>query len=105
MPGSTTFRDTSAARLRTAFYRVGTSSTNPPPTIRVEPPVFVGASVTLTWSSVADRSYAIERATNLGAAAIFFLVRSNIAGLQGTTSCTDDAPGPGPRFYRVRVQN
>ena len=64
------------------------------------------AEVAVTWSSVANRTYALERATNLGAAPAFSVLQSNLPGLAGTTSWTDtNAPGSAPRFYRVRVEN
>jgi hypothetical protein len=64
------------------------------------------SGVTLTWSSVANRTYALERATNLGAAPAFSVLQSNLAGLPDTTSFTDtNDSGPAPRFYRVRVGN
>ena len=106
LPGVTAYTDTTAPALGPAFYRVGTGSSNSatPPSLQV--PVLVPASVTLTWSSVTNRTYALERATNLGAAPAFWLLQSNLAGLPGTTSWTDtNAAGSTPRFYRVRVEN
>jgi hypothetical protein len=84
----------------------GTVPTNAASSLRLQRPVWVPSSVTLTWSSVTNRSYDLERATNLGAAPAFSLLRSNIAGLPGTTSFTDtNALGSAARFYRVRVEN
>ena len=106
LPGVTAYTDTTAPALGAAFYRVGTGSSNSatPPSLQV--PVLVPASVTLTWSSVTNRTYALERATNLGAGPAFSVLQSNLAGLPGTTSWTDtNAAGSTPRFYRVRVQD
>jgi hypothetical protein len=56
--------------------------------------------------SVTNRSYALERATNLGAVPAFSVLQSNIAGWPGTTSWTDtNSVGSAPRFHRVRVEN
>ena len=84
----------------------GTDPTNAASSLRLECPVWDPSGATLTWSSVANRSYALERATNLGAVPAFSLLCSNIAGLPGTTRFTDtNALGSAPRFYRVRVEN
>ena len=87
------------------FYRVGTGASNSVTPPSLQAPAFVPASVTLTWSSVTNRSYALERATNLGGVPAFSVLQSNIAGLPGTTSWTDtNGVGSAPRFYRVRVE-
>jgi hypothetical protein len=65
--------------------------------------VFVPTSVMATWSSVTNRTYFVERATNLVPAA-FSLLRTNIPGLPDTTSFTDTSPPlSGPAYYRVGV--
>jgi hypothetical protein len=54
---------------------------------------------------VTNRTYFLERATNLAAASPFSLLTSNLVGQAGTTTYTDtNAFGPGPSFYRVGVQ-
>ncbi len=59
----------------------------------------------VTWQSVSDRTYFLERATSLGVAPAFSILTSNLVGQVGTTSYTDtNAIGPGPFFYRVGVQ-
>ena len=64
------------------------------------------SGVTVTWSSVTNRSYTLERATNLGAVPAFSVLQSNLAGLPDTTAWTDtNSLAPAPRFYRVRVEN
>ena len=70
------------------------------PTRHLEP-----RGLTVSWQSVTNRTYFLERATNLGAATPFSLLTSNLVGQAGTTSYTDtNAVGPGPFFYRVGVQ-
>ena len=105
LPGVTAYTDTTAPALGAVFYRVGTgSSSTTPPSLQV--PVFVPASVTLTWSSVSYRSYTLERATNLGALPAFSVLQSNLAGWPTSTSWIDtNSPGSAPRLYRVRVEN
>lgn len=62
-----------------------------------------GANV--RWQSVSTRSYWLERATNLGIAAPFQSVATNIFGVPGTKTFTDtSATNGGPYFYRVGVQ-
>jgi hypothetical protein len=57
------------------------------------------------WQSVSNRTFFLERATNLGAAPPFSLLTSNIVGQANATGYTDtNAIGTGPFFYRVGVQ-
>jgi parallel beta-helix repeat protein len=61
--------------------------------------------VTVTWQSVTDRTYFLERATNLRAQPPFSTLATNLTGQPVTTSYADtNAVGPGPFFYRVGVQ-
>ena len=62
------------------------------------------AGLVVSWQSAGEQWYFLERSTNLLAQA-FLTIQSNILGEIGTTSYTDtNAVGPGPYFYRVRVQ-
>jgi hypothetical protein len=59
----------------------------------------------VSWKSVTNATYYLQRASSLVAQSSFISIRSNIVGLAGTTSFTDtNATGPGPFFYRVGVQ-
>jgi parallel beta-helix repeat protein len=83
----------------------GTNPTNAASALRILPVTGPVTDVSVSWTSVTNRSYALERATNLGAVPGFSLVQSNLAGLPGATSYTDtNAVGSAPRFYRVRVE-
>lgn len=63
------------------------------------------SGATVTWHSVATRSYWLERATNLGVASSFQTVATNIFGVAGSKTFTDTtATNGGPYFYRVGVQ-
>jgi hypothetical protein len=86
-------------------WLAGTNPTNAASVLRLQRPLFVPGSVTLTWSSVTNRAYFVERATNLALLPAFSLLQTNIQGLLDTTSFTDtNPPISGPAFYRVGVQ-
>jgi hypothetical protein len=100
-----TFTDTTAPLDGAAFYRVGTYSTGGVPIPWLDMPQVLPAYVTVSWSSVTNRSYVLERGTGLSAPMFFTPVATNLPGQAGTTSFTDtDATGIGPFFYRVAVQ-
>jgi hypothetical protein len=99
----TTFIDTRMAPGGSAFYRVGTASTNLEAPIRLQSPEIVAATVTLRWNSVAEKTYVIERAPS--PTGPFSILQSNIVGQAGVTSFVDRKDvGAGPFFYRVGVQ-
>jgi parallel beta-helix repeat protein len=84
----------------------GTSPTDSASVLRMALPVLAATNVTLTWTSVTNRTYTLQSATNLGAQPSFLVLQSNVAGSSGTTSWIDtNTPAAGPRFYRVRVEN
>ena len=61
--------------------------------------------MTVTWSSVTNRTYFVERATKRVHQPAFSLLETNIPGLPDTTSFTDtNPPASGPAYYRVGVQ-
>jgi len=67
--------------------------------------VFVPASMTLTWTSVTNCSYFVQRATNLVPLPAFSLLQTNIPGLSDKISITDtNPPASTPAFYRVGIQ-
>ena len=71
----------------------------------LQQPTLVPATVTLTWSSVTNRAYFIQRAITLAPTPTFSLLQTNIPGFPGTTSFTDtNPPSAGPAYYRVGVQ-
>jgi hypothetical protein len=84
----------------------GTNPTNPVSVLRLGLPLVTPGDVMLTWTSVTNRFYTLESATNLNSAPAFSVLKSNLTGLPGTTSWTDtNHPAAGPRYYRVRVEN
>jgi len=85
-------------------WMAGTSPTNAASVLFLELPVVGPGTVTLTWPSVTNRAYFVERATGL-MPSVFFLLQTNIAGLPGTTSFIDTSPPlSAPAYYRVGVQ-
>jgi hypothetical protein len=102
--GTTTFTDTTAPWNGAAFYRVGTGSGGLVP-LWLQAPQFVPGSVTVTWTSVTNRSYVVERSPGLSVPILFTPVATNVPGQAGTTSYTDtNGSSPGPFFYRVAVR-
>jgi hypothetical protein len=83
----------------------GTDPTSAASLLRMLSATGAVAGVAVAWSSVTNRTYSLERATNLGTSPAFSLLGSNIAGLAATTTFTDtNAVSALPRFYRVSVQ-
>jgi hypothetical protein len=58
--------------------------------------------VVLQWPSVADRVYAVERATNLNNG--FSALATNLAARTPMNSYTDVVDQAGALFYRIRVE-
>ena len=104
--GSADYADTDSDGLNNwQEWVAGTDPTNAASALRMLSATWAPSGATVTWSSVTNRSYALERATNLRAAPAFSLLQDNIAGWPGSTSWTDtDASGSALRFYRVRVE-
>jgi hypothetical protein len=81
----------------------GTNPTSAASVLKVSGPSRTGSNATITWSSVFNHTYSVQRATDLGAVNPFTVLRSNIAGVNGTLSFTD-TNAPVPAYYRVGVQ-
>jgi hypothetical protein len=87
-------------------WLAGTIHTNAASVLRMLSAIPGSTNVVVTWSSVSTRAYSVMRATNLVTVPPFSVLKSNIAGLIGTTSFTDTNPPAGPAaFYRVLVQS
>jgi hypothetical protein len=82
----------------------GTIPTNAASVLALGAPLAGPGGVTLTWASVTNRTYSIERAPSLAPPLSFSFLATNIPGLPETTSYTDtNAPPEGPAFYRVQA--
>jgi hypothetical protein len=86
-------------------WRAGLNPTNPASILALSSAANTSSGINVTWRSVTNITYYLQRATALGAAPAFSSIQSNIVGQSGATTYTDtNAPLPGPLFYRVGVQ-
>jgi hypothetical protein len=86
-------------------WRAGTDPTDTNSALRLYPPVVLAPGLLLSWTSVTNRSYSVERSANLNSSPSFSVLRSNILGQAQTTTYTHtNITDPGPFFYRVRVE-
>jgi hypothetical protein len=82
----------------------GTDPTNALSALRLLTPTSDSSGLLLTWQSVSNRTYFLERADSLGGPIPFSRISSNIPGRPGTTMYLDtNAAGGSPSFYRIRV--
>ena len=89
-------------------WRCGTDPTNALSLLRLLVPE-VGSQESgarmVTWESVSNRSYFLERGTNFGDQPAFLLLATNIVGQPSTTSFTDtNAVESRLFYYRVGVE-
>jgi hypothetical protein len=83
----------------------GTNPTNALSVLRMVGVSRNGSGLSVTWQSVSNRAYFLERSLNLAGHPAFILLATNIPGQVGTTTYSDaTATGPGPFFYRVGIQ-
>jgi PKD repeat protein len=104
--GSADFTDTDGSGMNHwQDWIAGLNPNNPLSVLKMSSATSSGTNIVITWQSVANINYLLQRATNLAAQPAFQPLASNIVGQAGTTSYTDtNAPAPGPYFYRVGVQ-
>jgi len=81
----------------------GTDPTNALSFLQMLTPARTGSVVSVSWQSVNNRIYFLQRATNLTAPPVFWTVATNLIGLAGTTAYMD-TNAPLPAFYRVGIQ-
>ncbi|HEX3627034.1 MAG TPA: choice-of-anchor Q domain-containing protein [Verrucomicrobiae bacterium] len=86
----------------------GLNPTNPASVLAMVSPSATNnttAGVTVIWQSVDDRTYYLQRGTNLLKRPVFSTIQSNLVGQAGSTIYTDTtATNSGPYYYRVDVQ-
>ena len=88
-----------------AEWAAGTNPTNQDSVLAVAPLYLPpgGTGVVVRWASVTNRVYALDRATNL-TSGFGAPLRTNLPATAPTNSYADtNAVGPGPYFYRIRV--
>jgi len=90
-----------------AEWKTGTDPKNPLSLLQMNSVavtnVLTGA--TITWQSVSNMNYFVQRGLDLSATPVFTTIASNIVGQGGTTSYNDaTATNSVPYFYRVGVQ-
>src|SRR5262249_26206238 len=102
--GSADFADQDADGMNNwQEWRTGTDPTNAASLLKVTQTSSTAGEVKLTWTSVANPNYFVERAADLGAAKPFSLLQADVPGLDGTNSFTD-TNAPAPAYYRVGVK-
>jgi len=82
----------------------GTDPTNHFSVLRLLSPTVSPGSVVVSWQSVSQRHYSLQRATNLGTPSYFETLVTNFPGQTGTTTYIDATPIDARHFfYRVSV--
>jgi hypothetical protein len=86
-------------------WRAGTIPDDPSSLLKMLAASNSVSDVTVTWQSVTNRTYFLQRGTNFVVQPVFSSIRSNIIGQAVSTSYTDtNAVGSEMSFYRVGVQ-
>jgi hypothetical protein len=104
--GSADFADPDAYGMNNWEESIaGTDPTNSQSVLRIAAVMKNTPGWQITWQSVSNRIYYLQRSTNLATQSSFQTLQSHLVGQPGTTTCTDtSATNAGPYFYRVGVQ-
>lgn len=104
--GSEDYSDSDVDRMNNwQEWVAGTVPTDAASALRLLTPAPGVSGTIVSWQSVSNRTYFLERASDLGDQPAFSMLTSNIVGQLGTTSFTDtNAVGSSPFFYRVGVE-
>jgi hypothetical protein len=111
--GSVDYADPDSDGLNNWYeWLYGTDPTNALSTLRLLPPTTSLSGVKLSWQSITNHTYFLERSADLGASPTFLPLATGIPGLPPNmygmprvTGFTDsNAPSLGPCFYRVGIQ-
>ena len=83
----------------------GTDPTNALSVLKLMPPSPCPSGIVVTWQSVTNKTYSVQRAASLMTPPSFSVIQGGVSGQPGTTTFIDtNAAGTGLGFYRVRVQ-
>ena len=86
-------------------WRAGTDPANSFSALRLLTPSFDGTNWLVSWQSVPERTYTVERNVNLSLSNGFLPVATTVPGQSGTTTIIDtNSTALGPTLYRVRVE-
>jgi hypothetical protein len=86
-------------------WRYGADPTNRWSALALFPPATDSSGVILSWRSLTNHTYFLERSTDLGVSPVCEVVATNLPGLPGTTSFLDThATSLGTGFSRVGIQ-
>jgi parallel beta-helix repeat protein len=88
-------------------WLAGTDPTNPSSALELLTPSLTNnpPGIVVRWQSIANRTYFLDRSSNLGGQPAFLTLATNIPGQPGVTTYIDtNAVGFGPFFYRVGIQ-
>lgn len=102
--GSADFTDTDGDGLNNyAEWKAGTIPTDAASVLRLAAPSATGSGITVTWQSVTNVTYYLQRSSDLAGG--FTSIVSNLVGQADTTSYSDStATDSIPYFYRIGVQ-
>lgn len=105
--GSADFVDADADGLNNwQEWIAGTNPTNSASALRMLNPVRNGANLVVSWQSVTNQVYSLQRSSSLSASPPFLLLAANIPGQPGVTCYTDtNTAASDAFFYRVGVQS
>ena len=82
----------------------GTIPTNNFSVLRMVSAVALPSGVRISWQSVSNRTYFVQRSTDVASPFSFLMIGNNIPGQSGTTGYTNANASGGPFFYRVGVE-
>jgi hypothetical protein len=87
-------------------WKAGTDPTSALSVLALLPPAFTNSTgVSVSWQSVSNQTYYLQRATNLASVPAFAPLQSNLVGQTGFTTFLDTtATNSNTYFYRVGVQ-
>jgi len=83
----------------------GTNPTNAASVLRQLIPATDPSGLTLSWQSVTNRSYSLERAAEISSPQSFLTIQTGILGQPNVTTALDtNWPGAGIYLYRVKLE-